>query len=179
MKLGVISDTHLSGSRWKRLAGRVIHGVSDDLEQLRQKLEPHFKDVEAILHAGDILDETVLDMLSRFGQIHAVCGNMDPEATCSRLPEKRVLEFGRFRIGLTHGSGSPQGLPQRVRAAFAGERLDCIVFGHSHSPYDRVEDGILMFNPGSATDRRFAPRRTIGVLRLEDRLYGEHLELQD
>jgi len=34
-----------------------------------------------------------------------------------------------------------------------------------------------MFNPGSPTDRRFAPKRTIGLLHLEDKIKGEHIEI--
>lgn len=178
MKLGVISDTHLSGAGCKKPVGRVCLGISGDVERLRQALEPYFAGVQAVLHAGDILDASVLEMLSRFGPVHAVCGNMDPQAARARLPEKQLLELGNFRIGLIHGWGSPNGLAARVRSRFAKESPDCIVFGHSHSPYDLLEDDILMFNPGSATDRRFAPRRTVGILHLDNRIWGEHIELE-
>lgn len=177
MKLGVISDTHLSGSGGKKLAGRVFQGISEDVSDLFRRLAPHFSGVQAVLHAGDILEQPVLDMLSRFGEVHAVAGNMDPDSTRTLLPERKIIELGGFRIGLIHGWGSPQGLAQRVRERFAGERVDCIVFGHSHQAYDRTEAGILMFNPGSATDRRFALRRSIGLLYLEEKIWGQHVEL--
>ena len=177
MKLGVISDTHLSGSGWRKLTTRLIQGVSEDLAGLYQLLKPHFKDVKAVLHAGDIVELSVLEMLKEFGEVYAVAGNMDPAKTRAQLPEKRVIELGGFKIGLIHGFGSPDGLSERVRAQFLNEKLDCIVFGHSHFPYDKVENGILLFNPGSATDRRFAPKRTIGILHLEDKIWGEHITL--
>jgi uncharacterized protein len=178
MKVGVISDTHLADSGVRKIATKIIQKVSVDNETLKVMLEHHFKGVSVILHAGDLVNLSVTAMLESFGKVYAVAGNMDPSEVRAKLPEKLVVELGKFRIGLIHGWGSPNGLSQKVRAQFAGEKLDCVVFGHSHSPYDQVEDGVLMFNPGSPTDRRFAPRRTIGILHLEDKIWGEHIEMQ-
>ena len=159
------------------MASRVIQKVSEDLDDLEHLLQPCFQQVEIVLHCGDLVDPLVLDVLGKFGKVYAVAGNMDPALVRAQIPEKRIVELDKFRIGMIHGSGSPQGISIRVRGQFAGEKLDCIVFGHSHQPYDRVEDGILMFNPGSATDRRFALKRTIGILHLEEKIWGEHIEL--
>ena len=178
MKIGVISDTHLADSGVRKIATQIIQKVSVDAETLKVMLEPHFKGVSAILHAGDLVNLSVISMLESFGKVYTVAGNMDPAEVRAKIPEKLVIELGKFRIGLIHGWGSPNGLPERVRAQFKGEKLDCIVFGHSHQAYDQVEDGILMFNPGSPTDRRFALRRTIGVLHLEEKIRGEHIEMQ-
>jgi len=178
MKVGVISDTHLAPSGFRKMTAKIIQKISEDLESLKALIEPHFKGADAILHAGDLVDLFVLDMLRGFGTVYAVAGNMDPADVRAPLPQKRIVELGKFRIGMIHGFGSPHGLSQRIRHEFAGEKLDCIVFGHSHQPYDRIEDGVLMFNPGSPTDRRFAPRRTIGILHLEDRIWGEHIEMK-
>ncbi len=177
MKVGVVSDTHLASGGLRKFASKMIQRVSEDLEAFYQLLEPHFQDVSAVIHAGDLVDLAVLEVLKRFGEVYAVAGNMDPAEVRKVLPEKRIVELGGFKIGIIHGWGAPDGLSQRVREQFPGEKLDCIVFGHSHRPYDRVEQGILMFNPGSPTDRRFAPRRTIGILHLEDKIWGEHIEL--
>jgi len=177
MKLGVISDTHVASFGIRKVASHLIQRVNVDEDELYKLLKPHFQGVKAVLHCGDIVDRSVLDMLENFGEVYAVAGNMDPYSIRAQIPEQRIVEFGKFKIGMIHGWGSPEGLSTRVRQKFAGEKLDCIVFGHSHQPYDRVEGGILMFNPGSATDRRFAPKRTIGILHLEDRIWGEHIDL--
>jgi uncharacterized protein len=177
MKVGVISDTHLADSGVRKLATQIIQKISVDNETLKGLFEPHFRGVSAILHAGDLVNLSVLSMLENFGKVYAVSGNMDPAPVCEKLPQQRVVELGKFRIGLIHGWGSPHGLSEKVREKFAGEKLDCIVFGHSHQAYDQVEDGVLMFNPGSPTDRRFAPKRTIGILHLEDKIWGEHIEM--
>ncbi len=41
---------------------------------------------------------------------------------------------------------------------------DAVVFGHSHIPFNSLEEGILLFNPGSATDKRLQPNHTMGTL---------------
>jgi len=45
---------------------------------------------------------------------------------------------------------------------------DCVVFGHSHIPWNEEYNGQLLFNPGSATDRRRQPRCSIGLLYVDD-----------
>lgn len=147
MKIGVISDTHLRGP--------------DD--RLLAIVRKHFHDTGLILHAGDLVDLAVLDA---FGDraVLAVCGNMDPPRVGEEIPYKRVIEVGRFRIGLIHGWGSPVDLEDRLRGEF--ENVDCIVYGHSHYPANRVRNGILFFNPGSACDRRYARSTTVGLLEI-------------
>ena len=55
---------------------------------------------------------------------------------------------------------------------------DAVVFGHSHLPLHEEEDGFQIFNPGSPTERRRAPRHSIGMLRIESgRPVFEHVWL--
>jgi hypothetical protein len=56
-------------------------------------------------------------------------------------------------------------------------RVDCLVYGHTHRPANEVRDGILFFNPGSATDKRFASRNTIGILEVGEKINGKIIEL--
>lgn len=178
MIVGVISDTHLSPL--KRMGGDFPFEElceDDNLRNFYNLIEPHFRDVGAVIHAGDIIDLSVLTILKQFGEVYSVSGNMDPGTVRSSLPEKIVVKLADFNIGVIHGSGGPDGLSLKVRGKFYQEKVDCIVFGHSHQPYDRVEDGILMFNPGSALDTRFAKERTIGLLHLEEKIWGEHVYL--
>jgi putative phosphoesterase len=147
LKIGVISDTHLR--------------EPDD--RLRAIIRTHFQDAGMILHAGDLVD---LSVLEAFGEkdVIAVCGNMDPPRIGEAFPYKRVVEVGRFRIGLIHGWGPPDGLEDRLKLEF--ENVDCVVYGHSHHPANHVRDGILFFNPGSACDRRHADSACVGVLEI-------------
>jgi len=51
-----------------------------------------------------------------------------------------------------------------MRRRFPDARI--VVYGHSHLPEDLEVEGQILFNPGSCTERRRAPQRTYGVLRL-------------
>ena len=93
MKVGVISDTHLATGGIRRLASKMIQKVSEDLEALYELLAPYFKDVSAVIHAGDLVDLAVLEVLKRFGEVYAVAGNMDPASVRQVLPEKRIIEL--------------------------------------------------------------------------------------
>lgn len=52
-----------------------------------------------------------------------------------------------------------------MRRRFPEARV--VVFGHSHIPLLADEDGLLLFNPGSPTDRRRQPEHTFGLLLFE------------
>lgn len=159
MKIGVLSDTHLKARD----------------EHLEMIVADHFHDAEIILHAGDIVDEAVLDVFNGRNLI-AVFGNMDSPSLQSRLPARRVIEIGGRRIGLIHGWGAPDGIKWRIREAF--EPVDCIVFGHTHRPEIDRQDGVLFFNPGSATDRRYAEKRTVGILTVGETLEASIIALE-
>jgi uncharacterized protein len=133
---------------------------------------------DVILHAGDITEQQHLDELAVHAPVHAVLGNNDRELV-GVLPERRTLEFAGVRIGMVHDSGPARGREVRLRSWFPD--ADVVVFGHSHIPWNAIgEDGQLLFNPGSPTERRRQPHRTIGVLELADgRLLDARIEVVD
>ncbi|HTZ11350.1 MAG TPA: metallophosphoesterase family protein, partial [Candidatus Margulisiibacteriota bacterium] len=51
---------------------------------------------------------------------------------------------------------------------FKDERADVIIFGHSHSPLNEKIGNTLYFNPGSATDKIFAPYNSYGVIEVNE-----------
>jgi len=157
MKIGVMSDTHL---------GRVS-------EVLQRVVEDYFKEMDMILHAGDIVSGEVLAYLEASGVI-AVYGNMCLPEVRRTIPEKRIIDAGPFKIGLIHGWGSPKGLAHRLRQAF--DRIDCLVFGHSHKPVNERVGGELFFNPGTASPSAYH-RATVGVLHVGDEIKGEIITL--
>jgi len=161
LKIGVISDTHLR----------------EPDERLLDIIRKHFRDADLILHAGDLVDLKVLDVFGH-KEVVAVCGNMDPPHVGDEIPLKRVIEIGRFRIGLIHGWGSPYDLEDRIRREF--ENVDCIVYGHSHTPANHIREGILFFNPGTACDRRHAGSNTVGILDVgEDEIAGRIIDVDE
>jgi putative phosphoesterase len=149
IRLGLISDTH-----WPTRIPKLPYAA----------IENAFRNVDAILHAGDIETAEVLDHLSGIAPTSAVRGDDDK----LDLPLKRVLQFAGVRVGLIHGHRNPlvenyfriqrrlgkmyagsrhllESLPER----FDGEKLDVIVFGHLHAPMCIERDGLLMVNPGA------------------------------
>ncbi len=150
MKIGVISDTH-------------IPVVS---ETLPDEVIEHFKDVDLILHAGDLVSIDVLESLNKIAKTIAVSGNMDQKKVRSVLPEKTIVEAGIYKIGLIHGGGAPWDIVERISKEF--DDVDVIVFGHTHQPMDEVVDGVLFFNPGTPTDYRFSSIQSVGILDIED-----------
>lgn len=122
----------------------------------------HLEQADVILHAGDILVAEVLDELGGFAPVHAVLGNNDAELF-GVLPETRSLTIDGLRIAMVHDSGPAQGRAARMHRRFPD--ADVVVFGHSHIPWDDSGvDGQLLFNPGSPTERRSQPHRTLGTL---------------
>ncbi|MEO0248747.1 MAG: metallophosphoesterase family protein, partial [candidate division WOR-3 bacterium] len=154
MLVGVISDTH----------------VPNAAPSLPAKVLALFHGVGLILHAGDLVVLDVLEELQRIAPVTAVRGNMDSREVVAALPERTVVEVGGFRIGVTHGSGTPVGLAERVWSEFRNEGVNAIVFGHSHAACREERDGVLLLNPGSPTDRRFTKSNSVGLLGVTDRL---------
>ena len=173
--LGILSDTHLTTP--SGVINTVTHKIRNKrtLDDLRTIVRHHFHDVDLILHAGDVVETSVLDMLQEFAPVEAVRGNMDTVPIQNSFPSTKVLEIENMKIGLTHGDGTPQGIVERVRKYFTD--VDAIVFGHTHQAMNEVRDGILFFNPGSPTDRIFAPYTSIGILEVTDTIKGKIIRL--
>ena len=124
------------------------------------------EDVDLVVHAGDWVDVGLLDALEeRSRDLLACWGNNDGAALRSRLPEvgRRMVEG--LRWGVVHETGPRQGREERMDAAHPD--LDVLVFGHSHIPWDTVTPaGMRLLNPGSPTDRRRQPHRTVMTVEL-------------
>lgn len=137
MKIGVISDTH----------------IPDRFEHIPEVVLEAFEQVDMVMHAGDLVSLAALDELKSVCQrVEAVSGNMDSQAVMRKFPPKQLFNIQGFKIGLMHGSGAPVNLISMLKDAFKDDKPDVIIFGHSHQPMNKLEDGILFFNPGSATD---------------------------
>ncbi len=145
-----ISDTH-------------IPRVGEDLPPA---LLEALRGADLILHAGDLVDISVLDRLREMGPVAAVAGNMDYPNVRSVLPEARVVEVEGKRIGLTHGGGPPLGIERRVLSRFTG--VDAVVFGHTHTAHLEERKGVLLVNPGTPNDRRFSRRLSYAVLEVDE-----------
>ena len=162
VKIGVISDTHISTA-----------------EDLPNELQGAFVDADLILHAGDLVNLTILEELKKIGpEVRAVWGNMDSPDVKRALRDVEIIQIKQFRIGLTHGSGAPFNLMKTVKEKFKNEQVDCIVYGHSHSPRNEMHQGTLFFNPGSPTDKFFAPYNSYGILEIDKEIVGRIIKLK-
>ncbi|KUO70328.1 MAG: phosphodiesterase [Clostridia bacterium BRH_c25] len=156
MKIGVISDTHIRSSA--KLLPNIIYEVFDG--------------VDMILHAGDILIEEVVIELATIAPVYAVAGNNDSYEMLDRYGTKRIITANGKKIGLTHGTSRGRTY-MNAYAEFTGDNVDCVVYGHSHKAHNEVINGVLFFNPGSPTSRRFEPRYSLGILYVNEDIRGE------
>ena len=137
MRIGVISDTH----------------IPDKCEHIPAAVLDAFRNVDMVIHAGDIVNLKVIDALkSVCPKVIAVAGNMDCSDVVKKYPGKEVFDISGVRIGLMHGSGAPVNLVELLKSTFKTDNCDIIIFGHSHKPMNEKIGKVLFFNPGSATD---------------------------
>jgi putative phosphoesterase len=150
LTLAIVADTH---SRPHPKAARWIAALEPD----------------AILHAGDIGDLTVLDRLGELAPVIAVRGNIDERAP--QLPDIVSIDVrsggeSSMKMLLMHiAVYGPKVRADAARAAAAsGAKL--IVCGHSHVPFIGRDKGLTVFNPGSIGPRRMHLPIVFGVLEI-------------
>lgn len=144
----VLADTHIP-RRAKELPGA---------------MRPYLESADVILHAGDLMDPAVIEELSAHAPVHAVRGNLDPPE--EKLPETVELNPGGVPVAMVHDSGRKEGRRRRLARRFPDARV--VVFGHSHIPFLEDEDGLMLLNPGSPTDKRRQPEHTFALLTVEN-----------
>jgi len=109
MKIGVLSDTHLTFPA----------------PPLEYTLEELFRADDLILHAGDIVSRKVLRRLEEKGVL-AVSGNMDDSEVVEPCLKENYSGCG-IRIELIHGWGGRQGLRERLLARLKPDNPDIII----------------------------------------------------
>ena len=151
MKVAVIADTHTMG-----FTRTVPMGAW-----------PYIESSDHILHAGDVVEPSLLDELQAFAPVTVVMGNCDAgDVRAWGAKDETEVELGGVRIAMVHDSGARIGRRARMKKQFPDARV--VVFGHSHLPWNEDEDGLLLFNPGSPTWKRQAPFTSMGLLWIED-----------
>jgi uncharacterized protein len=148
LTIGVVSDTHVFPYGSRKLPEEILD------------LFRRFS-VGLILHAGDVNIPRVIDELGTVAPVLAVQGNNDDQTLIRVLPLTVRFEVGKFKFTLLHGH---LGQTARSEAKKLAGSADCIVYGHSHIPMIEQEDGSILFNPGSATDRRWQEHFGVGLI---------------
>ncbi len=162
MKIGVVSDTHLPSNG----------------QALPSRLCAALKSCDMVIHVGDMVTMEVAQALEKLcPNFKAVCGNMDPAQIKCKFPEKEIIQVGKFRLGIKHGFGPPDKLKAIMKEAFKQDKVDMIIFGHSHNPLSEIEDGVIFFNPGSPTDEIFAPYKSFGIIEINDKIEAKIVKI--
>lgn len=138
MKIGILSDTH---------------------DLLRPEVLSALHGCEAILHAGDINSQNIIDKLEKLARVYVVRGNNDKE-WAENIPVLLDFEIAGLRVFMTHKKTD---LPDDLSP------YDLVVFGHSHKFEESHRGKTLLFNPGSCGPRRFNQPITLAILDIEDR----------
>jgi len=153
MKITVISDTHIS-RKGQELPSPVLKSIENS---------------DLLIHAGDFTSASLLYYLEALTRVEAVAGNNDG-ADLFHLGKKKIIELNGYAIGITHGEGDYSNILQRVKRTFSDDKVDIVIFGHSHQPYSGMENGVLYFNPGSPTNRRRSPKHSYGEITLGNKI---------
>ncbi len=151
--VGIVSDTHFP--RFGRTLPRALE------RGLRRA------GVQRILHLGDMTDLLAVELFESIAPFDAVAGNNDGEAIRARFGRQKIVTIEGVRVGLVHGDGKRGSTKDRALAAFAGEPVDVVLFGHSHRPCVGREGTRLVANPGSPTDKRLNPLYSYAILTVD------------
>ncbi len=147
--IGLISDTH----------------VPVRARQIPKQVFAVFEKADYIIHAGDLVDLSVIDELEQLAPVLAVCGNMDGPDIRGRLPKLNSLRILDWKIGVTHDSGALFGTRKMAEIA-RQHSLKVLVYGHTHNPAIKWEGSTLFVNPGSPTNPipPFINKPSVGLL---------------
>ncbi len=142
MLLGLISDTH---------------------DFLDPRIPSLFKEVEHILHAGDIGRSSIILALERIAPVTAVLGNTDAGLD---VRETEVVELAGRKF-LLHHIVDVREPHESLQRRLERESPDVVVFGHTHKPHDETIGSTRFLNPGYAGKQRFNLPRSVALLHCE------------
>ncbi len=133
MKIGIISDTH----------------ITKHSEKIDKLLDKYFKEVDMIIHVGDFNSVEVINRIKARKKFYGVWGNNDGKSVKQVINSKEIITVNGYKIGMVHGHGEGKNAMERAYSQFKSDKVDIIIFGHSHQPIIKTRGKILMLNPGS------------------------------
>jgi uncharacterized protein len=160
VRIGVLSDTH-------------IH----DMKDIPVSLLNIFKSFDLVIHLGDFACLELVEYFRSFNNFYGIAGNHDPHSVKAILPRADVIEVNGKRLGLLHGYWFPFFTQERSIARFRKEKVDAILYGHTHVIRNEMVQNTLFFNPGSIFALWPAPWKTYGIVNVGDTLKGEIVSL--
>jgi uncharacterized protein len=160
VRIGVLSDTH-------------VHSM----KEIPVSFLDTFKSFDLVIHLGDFVSPELVDYFRSSNNFYGIAGNHDPQSVKAILPKTDVIEVNGKRLGLLHGYWFPFFCQHRSLARFKKERVDAILYGHTHVIRNEKAGNILFFNPGSALALWPAPWKTYGILNVGKTISGEIVSL--
>jgi len=147
--VGLISDTHIPARA----------------KNIPQKVFEVFEKVDFIIHAGDLINLSVIDKLEQLAPVLAVYGNMDRPKVRGVLPKMNTVKIFDWKIGVIHDPGALFGM-RKMRDIAIQNSFNVLVYGHTHNPSIKWSENILFINPGSPTNPipPFITKPTVGLL---------------
>ena len=146
--------------------------ISDTHMPIRAKALPQsvfkvFENADYIIHAGDLVELSVLDELEQIAPVLAVHGNMDGPQVSGALPKVNAFKLFDWKIGVTHDAGTMYGL-SKMRELAKENFFNVLVYGHTHTAAIKWEGKVLFINPGSPTSPEppFLCKPTVALLKV-------------
>lgn len=133
--------------------------ISDTHGLLRQEALDALQGSDYIIHAGDISKQSIIDSLATIAPVTAVRGNVDKGKLAIRYAPYEVLKIGDIYIYVLH-------IIDEIDLDPVASGFQVVVYGHTHKPSVRQENGVLFVNPGSAGPKRFSLPVTVGRLEI-------------
>ena len=159
-RIAVLSDTH-------------FHNFNEMPNSLLENL----KTFDLVIHLGDFVNKDLVEYFRSFNNFYGIAGNHDPQSVKKILPKTDVIQVNGKRLGLLHGYWFPFFCQDRSLARFKKEKVDAILYGHTHVIRNEIAKNILFFNPGSASALWPAPWKTYGVLNVGESVTGEIISI--
>jgi putative phosphoesterase len=162
--LGLISDTH----------------VPIRAREIPREVFKVFDKVDYIVHAGDLVDLSVIDELEQLAPVLAVCGNMDGPEIRGKIPKTNSLKVFDWKIGVMHDPRTLFGMA-RMREIAKQNGFNVLVYGHTHNSSIRWEGDTLFINPGSPTNPLppFVAKPTVALLKVvKERIVPEIIPIR-
>lgn len=131
-----------------------------------QRVFEIFKNVDFIIHAGDLVELSVIDELEQIAPVLAVQGNMDGFEISNALPKLNSLKIFDYKIGVMHDPKTVNGSNEMLQLA-KQNGFNVFVYGHTHSSRIKWEEKTLFINPGSPTDpASLINKPSVGLLKI-------------
>lgn len=147
------------------------HGDCDSLKQVLKRVGK----VDMVIHLGDICGDEKYLCKNAGCDVCMIAGNND---FYTELKKEEILILGKNKLFLTHGHRYyvNYGI-ERILEEACSIGMDVILFGHTHVPLIKQENGVFLVNPGSIAYPRQANRKRSFVIMEIDKEENLHFSL--